>query len=184
MLQKDTYDILMLVGKRRTGKTTFGRKIIEHSNMKKILLIDTFEHPDYGDFKTIDVSMLSRWKNGRKRILYKTDEDLEAINQHVQNTLIIFEDCTKYITGDMSAPLRGIIFDSKQKHNDVMLMYHGFSFAPPKILANINYITLFKIGENLANYKSKIPNYEIVAQAHRAIQASNNPYENKTLLVN
>jgi hypothetical protein len=179
-----TPQVIILIGKRKTGKTTFGRKIIEGTQHKKILVVDTFDHPDYKDFQTITTAMLPRWKSGRKRILYRSDEDLQAINEHVRNTLIVLEDCTKYITGDISAPMKGIIFDSKQKNNDVLLMYHGFSFAPPKLLANVNYITLFKIGENIDNYKSKIPNYETIHRAHLSIQASKDPYINKTFLVN
>ena len=179
-----TNQVFMLIGKRKTGKTTVGRALIDASLHKKILVVDTFEHPDYKDFETITTDMLPRWKSGRKRILYREDEDLQAINEHVRNTLIVLEDCTKYITGDISKPVKGIIFDSKQKNNDVIMMYHGFSYAPPKLLANVNYITLFKIGENIDNYKSKIPNYEIIYKAHKAIQASKNPYINKTFLVN
>lgn len=180
----NNYDILLIVGKRKTGKTTFGREIIKKSLQPKILVVDTFEHPSYNDFQTITVDMLSRWKKGKKRLIYKTDEDLEAINKYVNNTLIVMEDCTKYITGDLSKPITGIIFDSKQKKNDVMLMYHGFAFAPPKLIANVNYITLFKIGENIANSKGKIPNYDLILKGHKKIQASANPYINKTFLVN
>jgi len=179
-----TPQIALLVGRRKAGKTTLGRKLIEASQFKKILVVDTFEHPDYTDFQTITADMLPRWKNGRKRIIYRSDEDLQAINESVFNTLIVLEDCSKYITGDLSAPLRGIIFDSKQKNNDVVIMYHGFRFIPPKLLSNVNYITLFKIGENLSASKQKIPNYDELLKAHNQIQSSSNPYINKTFLVN
>lgn len=184
MIGKGNFDIVALIGKRRTGKTTLGRKLIEKSPHKKIILVDTFEHPDYSDFKTITTQELSRVKRGRVRVLYRSDADLDAVNEHSNNSLIVFEDCTKYIYGDLTSAIRGIVFDSKQKKNDVLLMYHGFSFIPPKILSNLNYITLFKIGENIDRYKSKIPNYEILLKAHKEIQASSNPYINKTFQVN
>lgn len=178
--------ISMLVGRRKAGKTYLGRQIINSSAFKKILLVDTFEHPDYTDFQTISNDMLPRWKQGKKRILVtdQNDAGFEAINASVKNTLIIFEDCTKYIRWTLSKPLTGIIFDSKQKNNDIVLMYHGFSFAPPQILSNVNYITLFKIGEDMINYKNKIPNFDELYKEHKLIQASNNPYCKKTFLVN
>ncbi|HMT36094.1 MAG TPA: hypothetical protein PKC41_09555 [Chitinophagaceae bacterium] len=181
-----TNQVIMLVGRRKAGKTYLGRKIIDTTKFEKILVVDTFEHPDYKDFQTIQPEMLPRWKKGKKRILCydQNDEAFKAINDHVKNTLIVMEDCTKYMIGDLSKSIRGIIFDSKQKNNDVLLMYHGFSFAPPKLLSNVNYITLFKIGENIENAKSKIPNYETILKGHREIQASANPYINKTFLVN
>jgi hypothetical protein len=179
-----TNQVIIIIGRRKCGKTVFGRKIIDTSKFNKILVVDTFEHPDYSDFQTITADMLPRWKSGKKRILYRTDEDMQAINEHVKNTLIVMEDCTKYITGDMSKPVKGIVFDSKQKNNDVLLMYHGFSFAPPKLLANVNYITLFKMGEAIHRSKSKIPNYETILEGYKIIKASNNPFINKTFLVN
>lgn len=179
-----TPQVILIVGRRKAGKTVFGRKMIESTQHKKILVVDTFEHPDYTDFQTITPDMLSRWKNGRKRIMWRSDEDLQYVNEHVRNSLIVLEDCSKYITGDISAPVRGIIFDSKQKNNDVILMYHGFRFIPPKLLSNVNYITLFKIGEEISASKNKIPNYDELLKAHKQIQQSSNPYINKTFLVN
>lgn len=176
--------ISLIIGQRGTGKTTFGLQLVNASPLKKKLIIDTFEHPSYKEFETITAAKLPRWIKGKKRLLYRTEEDMDMINDYVYNTLIVMEDCTKYLTGDLKQNIKSILFDSKQKNNDIIMMYHGFSFIPPKILANCTDITLFKVGENINNHKSKIPSFETIHKAHQAIQASSNIYERKTIIVN
>ncbi|MEZ5047486.1 MAG: hypothetical protein R2831_10895 [Chitinophagaceae bacterium] len=175
--------IALLVGARNTGKTTFGKQLVDASMHKKILVVDTFEHPSYSEYETIQTEMLPRWKRGRKRIVLNSDvdEDMNTIATCVSNTLVIFEDCTKYIVGDLTRPIRSIIFDSKQKNNDLIFMYHGFSFIPPKVLSNANSITLFKISEKIKRYEAKIPYYESIEAAHNKIQASKNQYTHITI---
>jgi hypothetical protein len=183
-----TPESILFVGRKKCGKTTLCRKFIEQSKFKKILVIDTYEHPDYADFQTIPSSMLKSWKQGRKRIILdqrkKNYEDLQPVNDYVCNTLIILEDASKYIVGDIPTVLRGILFDHRNKGNELLIMYHGFRFVPPKLLSNVSYITLFKIGEHIKSSQDKVPNYAELEKGHLQIQASNNQYIYKSYSVN
>lgn len=183
-----TPESILFVGRKKCGKTTLCRQLIEQSNFKKILVIDTYPHPDYDDFQVIPSSMLKGWKQGRKRIildpLKKNYEDLQPVNDYVCNTLIILEDASKYIVGDIPMVLRGILFDHRNKGNELLFMYHGFRIVPPKLLSNVSYITLFKIGEHIKTSQDKVPNYAELERAHQVIQASTNKYIYKTFEVN
>lgn len=176
--------ISLIVGGRGTGKTTFVKDIIAKGIQPKCLIVDTFEHPSYSEFQTITIDMLPRWRKGTKRLLIRDfDATIKAINEHVYNTLIIFEDCTKYFRSTLPNEVYHIFYDSKQKNNDIILMYHGFRSILPEIMANANTLTLFKIGENVKRYANKM-DFDSINEIHQKIQASKNPFENKTILIN
>lgn len=176
--------IALIVGGRGTGKTTFVKKVIKVTPQPKVLIVDTFEHPAYAEVQTITADMLPRWQRGVKRIIIRDfDQVITAINNHVYNTLIIFEDCTKYFRTTLPSEVFHIFYDSKQKNNDIILLYHGFRAILPEIMANANTLTLFKIGENIKRYQSKM-DYEAIEPVYNRIQESKNPYENATILIN
>lgn len=184
MSEKRLNKISLVVGGRGTGKTTFVKQIIKANVQPKVLIVDTFEHPAYSDVQTITIDMLPRWKKGIKRIIIRDFlPTITAMNQHVYNTLIVFEDCTKYFRSTLPDQVFHIFYDSKQKNNDIILLYHGFRSILPEIMANANTLTLFKIGEQIKRYAGKM-DFDQVDAIHKQIQASPDPFIHKTILIN
>jgi hypothetical protein len=151
--------------------------------------VDTLDHPDYRSegYKIIDVKTLNRWKGGVYRIItspVRIGEDVAYMNRYLSNCLIIFEDATKYLRTDTPKSVFEFIYDTKQRNIDVIFQYHGFKKILPEMLDNANYLTLFKLNENIRNYKEKIPDFDQVQAVSNRINASPNPYENITIEVN
>lgn len=176
----------IIVGGRQTGKTYFGKQLITATKRPRVLIVDTFDHPKYQEFQIIQTSDFPRWKKGIKRVLVEDDiyPVISEINIHLTDTFIIFEDATKYLRDNLAKPFWKMIYDSKQRRNDIVFMYHGFKKIQPELLDNINTITLKKLGENIKRYEGKIPDYEQLEQIHREVQASPDRYITKSIIVN
>lgn len=179
--------IYIFLGTRNSGKTYYYQNILLprlQNNFQKILVIDTFEHPKYADYQTITVDMLSRWKSGKKRIVIKSlTEVATALDLYIRNTLIVFEDSTKYFRNNLPDVVYKIIYDSKQKNNDLLFMYHGFKKIPPEFLDNANYLFLFKMVEKIKKYEHKIPDFEIVEPAWMQVQNSKEEHPCKIVTI-
>jgi len=161
--------ITLIVGFRGTGKTTFARSFFE--NYSKVLVLDTNDHPAYRDLAEIEPRQLRRWKKGHKR-LFRGDpkQNLAAIENDVSNALIVFEDARKYIKRTLPEELERMITDSKQRNNDIFLLYHSLSMIPPFLFQSIDYLTLFFTKESLgSSLRSKLPFFDLVAAAHQKV---------------
>jgi len=144
--------ITTIVSGRGTGKTTFVKEFIPVylKQNKKVLIVDTFDHPSYSDVPLIKPTDLKRWKKnaaGVKRIIVNPssiDEDTECINQHVSNCLIVFEDCKKYIGTKLPSAISQLIIDSKQLNNDIFFLYHAWGWISLDILRTSDFMVVGK----------------------------------------
>jgi hypothetical protein len=192
--EKRINNIIIVTGTRGTGKTTFIKgseklKInglidayLDRDPKQKILIVDLFDSPVWREIPIITVEKLTRWKSGIYRF-FDTNETMlfHNINRHCYNTIIIFEDSTKYINNKLPEDLRRLLIDSKQKNNDVIFAFHYLMGVPPDLVRISDYLVLFKTGENYTNYlRNKYPHPDI-EKAFKEVQASKNFHINKTI---
>ena len=179
--------ISLIVGGRGVGKTTYLKDIIsKYPKSKKILIIDTLDHPAYQEFEIIkqDSSVLKRWRKGTKRIIFNNfSECLNLLNQDLRNALLICEDATKYTGSTLQEDFRKLIYDSKQKNIDIVFMFHLVSSVPPELIKNCNTITFFKVYEDISIYKSKLPNFAAIMKLHAEVMKHESKHYKKTILV-
>lgn len=174
--------VCLIIGRRGSGKTTLIRKLINSSSKPKTLVMDTLDHPSYRDLPTIaDHAQLRYWQRGCYRIYGRPAPILASIYEYVHNALVVFEDAAKYLPAKLPEECRNFLIDSKQKGVDVILPFHGFGMVPPDLFRLADTITIFKTNENLAAYKSKIPNFDTVREAYDHVTRNKNPYANLTV---
>jgi Cdc6-like AAA superfamily ATPase len=179
----------IILGNRGTGKTFYIKQLLEaykkaHPD-KKILIVDTLDHPSYALIAPIELKDLKAW---RKPSVYRifgsnTNEIIEEIENNVSNALIIFEDASKYVGKLMESHVRKMIFDSKQKNNDLIFLFHGFMATPPELFRICDTITLFKTGDHPKCRKNNMVNYNEIEVIYNEILKSKNKYENKTIQI-
>lgn len=172
MSQTRLNSITLFIAKRSSGKTTFTKQVIA-AQPKKTLIIDTVDHPSYRDgFELVEVERLRYWKKGNKRIIVSPasiKKDAEILSKYVYNTFIIFEDATKYLREDTPDTVFQMIYDCKQKNNDLYFIYHNFSNILPEIRFNADFITLGKLTEDLRGMK--LPEKEQVVALQKKVNA-------------
>jgi hypothetical protein len=104
--------VCLVAGNRGRGKTDFIKnEIILASPLARKLIVDTFNsdvwqtmktfhHPENDSIKIpiMPISKLKFWKSGLYRLAEKdTPLVFATINEHLRNSLVVFEDATRFI---------------------------------------------------------------------------------------
>ncbi|HYD20026.1 MAG TPA: hypothetical protein VEB40_01025 [Flavipsychrobacter sp.] len=190
MSQNKVYTV---IGARGTGKTPFIRggdfedgmaKLWAKKNMST-LVIDEIDHPKYRDVPVLlpkDYKKLST-SVGLYRTICQTQymDDLmyKIANEHlIWNTLIVFEDCPKYIRKSFRRDIElSLIGNSKQQNVDLCFINWNWSDTPPDLLKKTNYIAIFKTGDDPSYRKDSILRcYNACAEAQQLVNAGKHPY--------
>ena len=184
--------VITLIGARGCGKTTYIRKLIEKmrakNKSKKVLIVDTIDHPAYRDIPVLTITQLKSWKanaGGFYRIFgSNTQEIFEAVNTSIYNALVVFEDSSKYVgTEKLPSDVKGFLFDSKQKNLDIIFMFHAWGFVPNDLFRINDMITFFKTKDNPEAKKNFLP-FDLIKTEYKLVQSSTDKYINRTVQIN
>jgi hypothetical protein len=184
-MEPRTNFVSSILGKRNSGKTYYTRNLINEYRAahpsQKILIADTLDHPKYRDIPTITIDMLQYWKKPNIYRIFGSnpDEILKAIGQHIWNALIIYEDASKYVDLNLKDDVRDYILDSKQKNVDLLFLFHGFTFMPPKMFRIIDNLVIFRC-EGPQSRKNDIVGYQEVLAAWERVM-NEKPYYHETV---
>lgn len=163
--------LYLLVGRKFTGKTTIGLQMAKASG-KKIIAIDTDEHPAYGDFKRYTLSNLHTWKEGNAKVVTDNPEAaLVIINKCCSNAFVICEDAGKYVSANIQQDVKSFIIDHRKRNLDVIFMFHFLADVPPYVCKQYDYMVMFKTGDNLDEKQKKFANWHKIHERMMRIQA-------------
>lgn len=182
-----------MVGRRGTGKTDFIKSVINSTQLPKTLIVDTFDNPPWRNMKThsnpegvnrsiqiMEIQNLSRWNKGVFRFFSKDRHQLfTEIEANSWDTLIVFEDATKYIKRTLSPEINDLIIDSKQKNLDLIFVFHSLTAVPPDLVRAADLLTLFKTADGKVSLE-KYPWAEIPHMMDH-LRKSSNRFENITI---
>lgn len=155
-----TNKIYTVIGGRGQGKTPFilggdfeeGLASIYLKKGMSVLVIDEFDHHKYRHVPSLsptDYKILSS-RPGIYRTLCKL-QNMPTLFPHlanVWNTLIIFEDCFKYIPQRLTKDQVAILGNSKQQNNCLVFMHWCWGLAQPDIIRMTNYFVIFKTSDS------------------------------------
>lgn len=188
--------VIGLVGNRGTGKTDFLKQLVRASSQPKKLIVDTFANPAWANMETWDNPQgvkepiyelqpenLKHWKNGTY-LMFDNDTDalLETIEDNLKNSLVIFEDATKYVGSTLKKELKRFLLDTKQKNIDLIFVFHSLKDLPRDLIRVMDYLILGKTGDKYGpSLRNKYP--DEVETAHKKVMSSVNKYEKITLQI-
>lgn len=166
--------VILVVGARGVGKTGWVKKnIVNPSLQPKKMIVDTFDSTSWRTMETFDRpdwqhisipvlphAMISSWTNGLYRIFGNPNDMFNLIDRYLQNTLLVFEDATKYIGSRLTEETKRFIYDSKQKNLDITYVFHSLASIPPELVRAADILVLFKTNEGQPS-KDKYPFPEI-----------------------
>ena len=188
-----TNSIVIVCGKRGTGKTDYCKSLLKVSSLEKKLVVDTFDSPTWRNLKTfkhpeweqieipiMEMEQLKLWKKGLYRVFSSDPDELfVSIDKYVTNAIIEFEDATKYFKGKLQESVRRLMYDSKQKNLDLIFVFHSLSAVPPELVRIADYLTLFKTNDGSPNM-NKYP-FPSIIPAMKFVRESKSRYENVTI---
>ncbi len=152
--------IFTITGDRGTGKTPFimggdfeegiAKKYLR-KNMS-VLVLDTLDHPKYRSLPTIlpkDYKKLSESPGAYRTLASPKNMQkvIESLNK-VWNTLIVFEDCYKYMRNSFSDEMRVVVADSKQQNNDLVYMFACWAWVPLDLCRITDYYVVFPTSDS------------------------------------
>ena len=180
--------VTAIIGKRGCGKTTYVLQLINqyhasHPTMK-ILIVDTLDHPMYRHLPVMPPEMVKNWKTPTIYRMFggNINEMLAAVRYDLSNCLVIFEDASKYVTKNLQADLRHVVYNSKQTNLDLIFLFHGFAAISPELLRMVDIYTLFKC-DNPDYRRAEMTYYEEIKPAWSAVMKNKSPYFKKTVPV-
>ena len=181
---RDLHHSSIIVGRKGVGKSTELNKIARaYPTAKKVLIIDVNGSPAYNEHQQIEVKQIKLVRQGVVKLLgTPTKETLKIIAEHFRNGLVIFEDCTKYISGNVDPSIKTFLVDHRMYNCDLIFTFHSIKMVPPFFWQMISYCTLFKTAETFDNsYKNRLPNYEALSKAFNRIKAHKNERYKETV---
>jgi hypothetical protein len=186
----------IICGGRGTGKSTFveGDKTVKVPGIiptylkrkpsQKILIVDTFDNPFWRHYPVIQAKDLARWKKGIYR-MFSSDVNrmMQEIEANCFNTVIFFEDSTKFIGSRLTDDQKKFIIDSKQKNLDIFFIFHYLIAVPNDLIRVSDYMVLFKTNDTWnSNYERKYPMPGLCDMFDR-VKKHQSKYYNETIRV-
>lgn len=187
--------VVGIFGRRGSGKTDYLKGNPVHNipglmnkypaRDMKVLIVDTIDHPSYREIPRITPEKLPYWKRGIYRLYDKKTvmpEMIEAISNHVWNTLIVFEDAYKHQKKTLDSNVVDLILDSKQKNLDIIFMYHAWILAPNDLYRLLDSIEVFKTKDTPEARKEQMAGYyEDAIQVHNEVMKHESSFYHKSL---
>ena len=181
--------VILIVGTRDVGKTTFIKELIMSANFPKKLVVDefdsrvwqnmkTFNHPEWESIKIPRIlpNQLQYWQSG----LYRAyDSDIEMLQREVvgkvENTFVVMEDATRYFDMVLTKDQKRLVLNTKQNNCDLVLAFHSIADIPPRLVKYSNYLTLMKTDEDVYD-KNKITHPQFRAMFERVKHSKDRHY--------
>ncbi|RFZ84775.1 hypothetical protein DYU05_03985 [Mucilaginibacter terrenus] len=182
---RDLHVTGIVVGRKGTGKSTKLAKIASaYPADSKVLIIDVNGSPAYNQFKEITINQVKLLRKGVVRLLgTPSTETLLIIARDFRDGLVIFEDCTKYIEGNVRPEIKTFLVDHRMFRVDLIFTFHSLKRVPPFFWEMISYVTLLKTQETFSQgmYRNRVPNYEKVLAAFNKVNAHPDNYYSITV---
>lgn len=162
---------IIIIGEKGSGKTFYTRNSIIQRYQEKgkpIIIVDSIDHIDYADVPQVSIEKYSFQKSGTYRIIgqSKIEKVLQVVSARTYNSVVIFEDASKYINNVMPRCVLNFVLDSKQKNCDIFFMFHNWNYIPPKLLSLTDAIILFQCKSSPLAKKNFLPAVERIVEAH------------------
>lgn len=182
---RDLHYSCAVVGSKGTGKSTLLAKIASaYPSEKKVLILDVNGSPAYGAYKEIELRQVKLLKTGVVKLMgTPTPDTLQTIAKDFKNGLVVFEDCTKYIEGNVHPVIKAFLVDHRMNNCDLIFTFHSLKRVPPFFWEMLSYVTLLKTQESFetGTNKNRVPNYEAFVQAYRKVNDHPSRYYSVTV---
>ena len=157
----------VLIGRRKTGKTTLSKKMLDErpKNMPVLIYDINKEYGKYYPQKFVDFEVF-----------------LEMIaDEKVKNTYILIEEATIFFdTSSRFEEMKNILVRARHTGNIIQMNFHSWLSVPKNIFNLLDYVVVFKTNDTIQTIKMKYDNEQVIAAFHEA-RESKNEFFNKTV---
>ena len=155
--------VMVVLGKKGTGKTTYIRRLINKALMvKRRVLVVT---PNYDDFRGIPMvhpdypQRVATYKGARKIVCVAEPKTIDEICKVFRHGMLVLDDCRAYIDDKPSIYLKNMLISARHYDVDIIAVGHGFTTVPPQFFAYATHFMVFATTDNPINRKRNVRNY-------------------------
>ena len=178
------------IGAKKTGKTQSTLNIMADMIRRRgvpILIFDNALQAEYEVFLPILIGEIPHWDqiwpHARLPVFRCRTRDallfFEYVYEYVRNSLVVFEDCTNYLTGNMPMVMKDVILQCKNHGNDLVFNTHSIRSAAPFVLEQCEYYILRQTPDDPYRLPAKVPHPHRVREAMLEIMEENEGKELK-----
>lgn len=150
--------VFLIVGKRKTGKTTDLRKMIENVNPNALLLHD----------------ISNQFTDIYKKPFLQINEFTKVCNK-ISEGVIAFEEATVFIGHHKLEDVAEFLVTSRHRKNTVIFVFHSLRSIPRYIYDLSNIVILHKTKDNLSFVQSRFEDDEL-SEIFVKVNQNPNPY--------
>jgi len=157
----------IMVGRRKTGKTTLSKKLLDErpKNMPVLIYDINKEYGKYYPEKFVDFEVFL------DRI---TDEK-------VKNTYILIEEATIFFdTSSRFEEMKNVLVRARHTGNIIQMNFHSWLSVPKNIFNLLDYVVVFKTNDTIQTIKMKYDQPDVIAAFYEA-RDSKDEYFRKTI---
>ena len=155
----------LIVGTNQTGKSTLIKEIVSKIKTKDIIYITPY--------------ILEPTQE--KNILFINPKDFFKQDFfNLSESLIIFDDCKAYISTNIiehnTKVINDLMIQRRYLKIEIIFSFHSFAQVPTFLYDYITEMYIKKTTDNLVKLKSRLNNYEIIADTQRIVNSKKDNY--------
>lgn len=152
--------VIVCAGRRKTGKTTYTKKLLKASKLPKYIYDVNKEYEEFHNKKDLE------------RMPVFLDKAIT-----LEGHYMVFEEATIFFTPRGGAPeeMRHILVRARHSQSIIQLNFHSFNSMPKDIKNMADYIVVFKTNDNEIDVINRFDNPKVI-EAWKRAQNSKNPY--------
>lgn len=185
-----TSSAFLHIGAKKTGKT-FGTIEIAMDMLtnqrKSVLIYDPNNQSEYDRFTRIRITGVPKFFEkynqdkgtplDKPKLVVCRDAEVremfDTIFTYVRNAVIVFEDSTPYMAGNLPDYIQRVIFQSRNHGNDLIFNVHSLTEPAPFLFRHTEYIILRQTADNPHKLPTKVPVPFKIKKAMLDIRAEN-----------
>lgn len=155
---------ICLIGKKRTGKTTFAVELINKMGMDNVYIFDINNEYTQRGIKNLYSGQLQH------------EKFLDEVSTK-RNAVIVFEEAAAYFSNrENGLRLKDLMQRSRHTNNVIIIIFHGIADLPQHIYTRIDYMGLFKTQDFENTMSSKFRKNEQFLYFFREVKNEENPH--------
>lgn len=186
-----TADAMIQAGAKNTGKTQATLTIMNTMVVKQgkpVLVLDINGQEQYNAFQEIrldDIEFFNTLARRSPSQLFRCRIEMESeidlffalVHLYVKNAFVVFEDCTSYMSGNLSQPKKTLILNTRNASNDILFNGHSLGDLAPFLLKNCETLLLRQTSDNMDALPPKVPcKRKVMAAMHEIVTENRRLY--------
>ena len=159
-LTENPHKVILITGRKRSGKTQFSNALIKAATNKTALVYQSPRDTTFNYLPLIADAKKYIGQRGRTSEIFVEYEDFLLMAYKAKNSIILIDDFTGYEADRISMNFRRLLSRNRHAGNTIIIVTHSLSDTPKRLFNLLDMIILFKTNENMISNLNRLPEFE------------------------